>query len=309
MWGGHAFPVVDGVPVMLRDDVAQTQHTATKSLRQARGDEDLTAAPTWTDTMGVDPFVQEAVAATSGYLYKPVQHKLTTYPIPQLRLPAGDSDSRLLDVGCNWGRWCVAAGRLGYAPVGIDVNLEAVLAARRVLRSCSVEGDLVVADARYLPFRAATFQAVFSYSVLQHFSKDDACLAVGQIGRVLEQGHVALVQMPNQYGVRSIYHQARRGFRPGREFEVRYWAPGELRTTFTRLIGPTDVEVDGFFGLGIQASDAHLLRLRHQVVVGASEVMRRASGRARMLTNLADSLYLRSARSATGGEAGLGPFA
>lgn len=294
---GHEFPVVHGIPVMLRSDVRQTHNSATTSLTWTGAIDRFEPAPTVGTAEAIEPFVQEAVAATSGNLYRPLLHRLVNYPIPDMRLPtAGSAGSRLLDIGCNWGRWCVAAGRRRYTPVGIDVNLQAVLAARSVLQRCSIEGDLVVADARYLPFRAETFQAIFSYSVLQHFSRPDTRLAVREAGRVLERGHPALIQMPNRYGIRSAYHQAKRGFRDARDFEVRYWRPSELAAIFTQLIGPTKLEVDGFFGLGIQPTDAHMFLRRHRAVVKVSELLRKASNTASVLTWLADSLYVRSVR-------------
>src|SRR5207245_78376 len=74
----------------------------------------------------------------------------------------------------------------------------------------------------------ATFSVVSSYSVLQHFEKADATRALSEARRVLVEGGIAHVQMANRYGVRSLYHQAARGFRQPTDFEVRYWGPGAL---------------------------------------------------------------------------------
>jgi ubiquinone/menaquinone biosynthesis C-methylase UbiE len=43
-----------------------------------------------------------------------------------------------------------------------------------------------VGDARFLPFRAGSVDVVFSYSVVQHFSKDDASREIKEVGRVLQ---------------------------------------------------------------------------------------------------------------------------
>ena len=58
--------------------------------------------------------------------------------------------------------------------MGIDPSLDAVLAARRVSRQLGVEASFVVGDARFLPFANDSFDTVFCYSVLQHFSKENA---------------------------------------------------------------------------------------------------------------------------------------
>jgi hypothetical protein len=77
------------------------------------------------------------------------------------------------------------------------------------------------------------------------------------------------------------------------EFDVRYWSPKELRTTFGEIVGaPAELEVDGFFGLGIQAADRHLMPVRYKAIVSASEALRVASRHLPGLKAVADSLYV-----------------
>lgn len=291
--GAHLFPVYDGIPVMSRTDVSLTQSLASKAVSQARGESDVGSG---TDTNGIDWFVQENVGATCGFLYIPLAHRLTEYPIPDIRLPPANG-ARLLDIGCNWGRWLVAAARKGYRPVGVDINLEAVLAARRVCRTLGVEAEVVVADARFLPFAPGAFDAVYSYSVIQHFSKTDAKKAVGSAARVLaDDGHL-LVQMPNQWGLRSLQHQVRQWRAGPAEFDVRYWSPAELTRVFGEIVGaPAHIEVDGFLGLGIQTADVRLMPGRFKAVIKASATLSAASRRVPGLHRVADSLFVRVQR-------------
>ena len=67
--------------------------------------------------------------------------------------------------------------------------------------------------------------------------------------------------MPTRLGLRCLYHQARRGFRDGRGFEVRYWSLPALRRLFG-TIGRSRVEVDCYFGIGLQRADAPLMTPR-----------------------------------------------
>src|SRR6185436_11504330 len=159
----------------------------------------------------IDEFVQGEIPYTSGNLYFSVQHKLTRYPIPETRLRKGNGE-RLLDIGCNWGRWSIAAAQKGYKPIGIDPSLDAVLAARRVSKQLGVETDFVVGDARYLPFLADSFDTVFSYGVFQHFSKENVRTSLDEIGRVLKRDGNTLIQMPNKYGIRQYQQYRRRGY-------------------------------------------------------------------------------------------------
>ena len=218
---------------------------------------------------------------------------MNRYPIPELRLPDGDG-KRFLDVGCNWGRWTVAAALKGYQPIGIDPCLKAVLAARKVSRQMGAPTDFVVADTRSLPFANGCFDVAFSYLVLQSFSKENARISLREIARAVKAGGKVLIQMPNRYGARSFYQQARRGFSEGENFDIRYWSPMELTKTFTENFGDTKLSADCFFGLGLQKNDLDLLPARFKAVVHSSELLRRVSLKIPWLVNLADSVYLES---------------
>ena len=188
----------------------------------------------------------------------------------------------------------MAAAKKGYLPVGLDPSLGAILAAKRVANSLGLPFHGVVADARFLPFRAGSFDVVFSYSVLQHFSKGDARAALEDIRRVLLADGTFLVQMASALGIRSMQHQVRRGFREPKDFDVRYWTPAELLRTFRDVFGPTELEVDCYFGLGLQPADVRLMSGISKLVIYGSEGLRTASKVFRPLVYLADSLYLRS---------------
>jgi uncharacterized protein YbaR (Trm112 family)/SAM-dependent methyltransferase len=290
---GHTYPVVDGIPVLLVPEAIATHDAATRSLEQARRSGAAPVAQFAPQAEGIDRYVQQAIAGTNGIMWKRLRGKLRAYPIPALPLPrTSRGGAAFLDLGCNWGRWCVAASRLGYEPVGIDVSLEAVSAAYRVADQLGAEGQYLVADARFLPFREGSFPVVFSYSVLQHFEKSDAAQALGEAARVMSSDGTALIQMANRYGVRGLYHQARRGFRPAEAFEVRYWSPGELRSAFERSIGPARLSADGYFSLNAQECEMDQLPLRYRCVVRASAWLRKVSSRLHPLVYAADSLWV-----------------
>ncbi len=309
---GHVYPVVEGIPVMLHREVVPTLTPIAASLQATPSD-----APWYLSSVllsdaekegirelidagetAVDPVAAYLVAATNGVGYAHLVGRLKDYPIPESRLPEGD-ERLLLDVGCSWGRWCVAAARKGYFPVGMDPSLGAVMAARRITTSMGLKVRFVVGDARHLPFRPGLFDDVFSYSVIQHFSVPDATQTFGEIGRVLKSGGHAMIQMPTRYGLRCLYNQARRGFRDTHGFEVRYWRLADLRKVVRQSIGATRFTIDCFFGIGWQPSDAHLMPLLYRMIIRASETLRAIGGWLPGLQLLADSVYLHSIKRAS----------
>ena len=290
---GHVFPVVDGIPIMLRDDVSPTHGAIAKSLAEVRENR-VDELRVEIEANGIDPVVQVVIGATCGHLYQPLIGKLRQYPIPQIRLPRGRGET-CLDVGCSWGRWTIAAARQGYKTVGIDPDLGTVLAAQRIATQLGVDASYVVGDARYLPFAKQSFDKVISYSVLQHFSRDDVRLALGAIAQTLKTDGLSTVQMPNAYGVRSTFHRVRN--RSPREFDVRYWTPQELTAEFEATIGPSKLEIDGFFGLGIQSSDLKMLPMRYKLIVVTSSALRKMAKLFPVMLYVADSLYVVSSRA------------
>lgn len=296
---GHRYAVVEGIPILLVSESEQTHIEGTRALLLAET-RDFSSLPQFNVAHGeIDPFVRNAIGATNGGFYQHLVGNLKEYPIPNLRLPAGEG-KLFLEVGCSWGRWCLAAAAAGYQPVGIDPSLKGIRAAKRVAQQLGVEATYVVGDSRFLPFRDGVFDQAFSYSVLQHLSKDNARTSLAEIRRVLRAGGNSLVQMPNVFGVRCLYHQIRRGFRETRDFEVRYWTPRELQAAFTEYIGPSELSVDGYFSLNAQVSDLHLLPPRYRALVRISEGLRKISRYIPLLLTAADSLYVSSRKDDLG---------
>lgn len=311
---GRRYPVVDGVPVMLRADLVQTMDLASASIAEANSfaEGNPITDPLFLNTIGVsarerhtaselhkrgvdyDPVIAVMVGATSGIAYNHLRGKLIDqYPIPSFRfeLPAPGT---LLDIGCNWGRWTVAAALAGHQVVGIDPQLGSVLAAKRLARKLGVEAAFVVGDARCLPFFSGAFDYAWSYSVLQHFSKKDAMSALGEVGRVLRSGGISRIQMANVFGVRSIYHMLRRRFAEPEGFDVRYWRPRDLVNAFEQEIGKTRLSADCFLGLGLQKSDFKIVSGTAKLAIGVSETLKSASSYVPILGSLADSVFLES---------------
>jgi SAM-dependent methyltransferase len=249
--------------------------------------------------VNVDPYVQEWVAGTNGRLYVPLVHRLTRYPIPEWPLP-GAGRGLVLDVGCGWGRWMVSAGRRGYVPVGIDVKLEPLQAARRVLHAHGMRGYVVLADLAWLPFRDGAFDLVFSYSAIQHVDRVRARRCVEGLHRVLRDGGTCLLELPNRFGLgRLLRLQLTRAADDAdpESWCVRYYSPAELRALVGDVFGTCDLRVDSFFGIGVQRSDLDILPWRGKAVVVMSETLKALARWIPLLSRLADSVYVHAVRA------------
>jgi SAM-dependent methyltransferase len=289
---GHRYPVVGGIPILLNDELPDIHPYFDESRRA--GDQGSSPAPE--TSVGVDPFVQREIVKTNGILYRGTEGGLSRYPIPKFPLPEG-AGRTLLDVGCNWGRWSIAASRNGFEAVGIDPSLAAVQAAYRVSRQLGANPEFLTADGRTLPFPDAAFDVVYSYSVLQHFSKEDARASIAEAARVVKPGGRVLIQMANLLGVRQLYNEVRETIRGETNvFRVRRWLPGQLLKAFRDLVGPAELTADGYFSLNAQPTDVDLLAPLPRTVVRLSELLKAVSRRFPSVALVADSVFIEARR-------------
>jgi ubiquinone/menaquinone biosynthesis C-methylase UbiE/uncharacterized protein YbaR (Trm112 family) len=252
--------------------------------------------------IAVDPYVQDWVAATNGRLYRGLVGKLSRYPIPSwpgppLKTRAG----LLLDIGCGWGRWMVSSAAAGYTPIGIDVQLDALEAARRVLKANGRHGYVVAADLRKLPFKSNIFDLVFSYSVIQHTHRLRASSCVEEVHRILASDGLCMLQFALSHGLGNTLRRL-----PGRAEEddyeswcVRYYSMGELKSLFCRVFDNCQFLTDCYFGIGVQPSDLDLLPSKYKAVVILSEALKSMSSLVTPLRLLADSIYVMAQKGKT----------
>jgi 2-polyprenyl-3-methyl-5-hydroxy-6-metoxy-1,4-benzoquinol methylase len=279
---GHHFAVENGVPIL------------TENVRREAVPQNMAPCQNLGRDRSIDPFVSDWLVNTNGNLYWRARGSLRRYPIP--RWPFFRSNGQVLvDVGCGWGRWSIAAAKAGFKPIGIDVHIDALAAAGRVTRQIGVEADFVCAGAERLPFRSGSIDVVFSYSVLQHLDREKVAAFFREASRVLKPGGACLIQLPNKTGLYNILLQARRNFtdaRPG-TFEMRYWSQSNIQDVVEKAgLEKLKILTDGFFTQNPQLSDLDLLTTAGKLVVMASHAGRWAAGVLPALTYLADSLWI-----------------
>ena len=242
----------------------------------------------------VDAFVDDWIVNTNGNLYWRARGRLPRYPIPKWPFAAGKGGI-LVDIGCSWGRWSVAAARAGFRPLGIDVHVDALAAADRVSRQLGVRAGYACGDAERLPLPSSSADVVFSYSVLQHLDKSKVSSIFQEIVRVLKPGGICLVQLPNAFGLFSMLQQFKRGFREAKSgtFEMRYWSHATIRHALTNArFSRITIRTDGFFSQNPQLTDLDLLSPAGKLLVLGSYTGRAAARAFPPLTRIADSLWV-----------------
>ena len=93
-----------------------------------------------------------------------------------------------LDIGCTDGRLELKLNKDKF--FGIDTNEEAL----RIAKTRSF--PVVLADARYLPFKEKSFDGRICSEVLEHIEEDR--LAIAEISRVLKRNAIAVVSVSNR---------------------------------------------------------------------------------------------------------------
>lgn len=290
---GCRYDIIDRVPILLPSGTRHSNESwIQESLRLAaeiRAGRQKILTPVPENT--VDPHVQQRIADTNSNLYKRLIGRLKSYPIPKFPMACHTAGQVLLDIGCHWGRWSFAAAQAGFRPVGIDISLEGVLAAERIARQLGLPARFVVGDARYLPFRPKAFDAAFSYGVLQHFPKDEVHLILKSLRPVLKSGATSKLHLLNSYGLRSLQVRLSRVFRKRRFFDTSYWSPRELLGELRTVLGPSELEIDGFFTQG-RFEDRELFSPFHRGLVDLSKRLTEISIHVPALAHVADNLFV-----------------
>lgn len=100
-------------------------------------------------------------------------------------LPLLAQGSLVLELGCGNGKSCLSLSRQKISVVGLDISPSAVALCRLASEE---EIPLLVADARLLPFRDRSFDAVCAFHLVGHLSEEGRTTVAGEIVRVLRPG-------------------------------------------------------------------------------------------------------------------------
>ena len=102
-------------------------------------------------------------------------------------LPPVAPGGRVLELGCGNGKTCTALLAAGADVTGVDFSQSAVRMCREAIRGFP-HGDVIVADARNLPFTAGSFGTVTAFHVMGHLTTEDRHRSAREAARVLRSG-------------------------------------------------------------------------------------------------------------------------
>lgn len=171
---GHRFPVVEGIPVMVDEQVlaADAQYGRQRKYFDAE---------------------------FAGYTRYRLENWRLSY-LERLRSAGllGSGEAPVLDVGVGGsGYTVIEAAREGRMAVGCDLSVEGLVTARRFAAAEDVADRTlwVCCSAEKLPFAPATFASALAIAVIEHVPDDQAALS--ELARVLQPGGRAWVTVPH----------------------------------------------------------------------------------------------------------------
>jgi SAM-dependent methyltransferase len=134
------------------------------------------------------------------------------------RLVGSAAEARILDVGTGRGDMPLAFARRGWPTVGLDVNPDVLLVARReTARQPFVE--IVNGDGRSLPFDDDSFDVAHASLLVHHFGPADVVAILRELRRVARRG--------------VVINDLRRGFLPLLATGIGVVAFGRSRVTWS----------------------------------------------------------------------------
>ena len=112
----------------------------------------------------------------------------------------------ILDIGCGDSLFPCELARRNYEVYATDLDRDFIAA-----KDCRV--NFVQSDACYLPFQPGAFDVIVSISALEHISIDVQSMVVEEMSRVLHEGSLLFITMPDCDGARNMCQLLTRKFK------------------------------------------------------------------------------------------------
>lgn len=227
---------------------------------------------------GIIENLNDVIMSTSGLLYYKSKN-IKNYPIPEIPFPKliknKNKNKSLLDIGCGWGRWSINAANKGYEVIGIDISIENLILAKKISESFKLKNcNFICCDVLDLPLKENTFDQVFSFSFLQHFSQNKLEIILKNISNKMKSKSIFKTQMVNKFALRSIYNIFKIKFTKQKvlnDFDVRYFSIQKINRIFSKYFKVKNFENYSFFTQA-PISDYNILSLKSKLFLNISKI-------------------------------------
>jgi SAM-dependent methyltransferase len=241
----HVYPTFGGIPDLRIDmpnwldvDADRQNASCLAELAPSLSSEDLVYAvfrrrAGWTDreirrrTRGLLDSVERCGRDLEGWLRAPTE-----------------GARPFLDLGCGGGPLLAAAAARGRAGIGIDVSLEWLVVAERLIRERGGTPRLAAAMAEALPLDDCSVGGVVSLDVIEHVGNQRKYLR--EMERVVASGGLCALATPNRYSLAAEPHVSVWGVgwvpRPWQKSYVR-WRSGKSYD-YCRLLGVRELRAE-----------------------------------------------------------------
>ncbi|CAO6130736.1 UbiE Methylase involved in ubiquinone/menaquinone biosynthesis [Candidatus Pelagibacterales bacterium] len=241
------YNIIEGVPILLVDNFSFIKKNSKNLFEKKYNIENLCKK----NSQGLYKYVCKFIPSTSGFLYKEKYLKngfFKTYPIPIIDLPkAKPKRNKFLDLGCGWGRWVFSAAKKKYFAIGVDANINFLILANRIAKEKNYNSFFIMADIKKLPFKKESFDIVFSYSVIQHFSFVNISKILREVIPILKKRGVFKFQTMNFFGIRNQYYLLKKLYKKPQGFDVHYYSIKFMKKLLKSFFSFVKVENCSFF--------------------------------------------------------------
>lgn len=168
------------------------------------------------------------------------------------RLLQNNHSCKIMDYGCGIGEGVIALAKAGFAVVGADIEPKYVRIARSKCAGMGVDrGKIVLVPDGQLPFPSASFDCIYSNTVLEHVR--DVGSYLGECQRLLKPSGIIFATMPVRFSLMEEHIP----------LPLAHWLPpGRLRRCYIRALAREGVHELGRADLG-RYFDGYISRLNY----------------------------------------------
>ena len=150
--------------------------------------------------------ILEPLCPDEARLYTEWVHSHRNRILEIVRVLNVQSNERVIDIGCNIGTFVYHCSLKGKPPVGIDINVNSLKIAQRLLRNKGKNGYFLCGDATLLPFQRERFHKAVAADFYEHVDEREKKRITEEVYRVLKNKGIFVIHTDNLYRHKLILY-------------------------------------------------------------------------------------------------------